>query len=146
MANSFNMEKRCFDNINKRESGSDSKTTDNGHQLKEERFRLTCKDELFPYEVGPALQQVVLKGCSVSIPGFQDSTAQSFEQFDLTSYLTLLWAGGKSRDFLRSSPTWIILWSNPININFSSFICLALIEMARNGGFGAKVSRPNAWK
>lgn len=54
MANLFNLEKRCFDNIKKREMGSDREMTDKGHKLKGDRFGLACKEKLFPYEVQPS--------------------------------------------------------------------------------------------
>lgn len=71
---------------------------DNGHKLRQKRFRLD-KKKLFHDEDSRAVKVAVQRGCTLStLGGFK-------EQPGLMSYLTLLWAGGWTRDLLQLLPT-----------------------------------------
>lgn len=75
---------------------------DNGHKLKGERFRL---------EETHAADHIVQSHCvAFNFGDFQDPPGKSPEHPSLISELTQLWAGGQTRDFPSSFPTWIFLW------------------------------------
>lgn len=61
------------------------------------------KEQHLPHEVGQAVEKVTQRGCEGSITGgFQEWPGQSLEQLGLISQVTLLGAGGWTRDLLTS--------------------------------------------
>lgn len=70
------------------------------------------KENKFHDEDGQTLAQSAQWGCTVSVlASFQNLVGQSPEQPVLSSWLTLLWAGGWATDHLRSLPTSVLPWS-----------------------------------
>lgn len=133
--------KKMFWKYQKREAGSYRKMTDNGCKLKGGRFRLACKKELFPYEVSPVLDHVVQSPFLVFKTWQHKALShliwpRIWPCFELEVEVETCW--DPLQPELSYDPTLLTL--------IFHIDCLTVIEMARNQGFGAKVSRPNDWR
>lgn len=71
-------------------------------KLNQKSFSLIISRNFFP-------MRTVRQMCKFN--SLEVFTGWCLMQPDLTSELSLLWAGSSSRDFLRSLPVWAILWS-----------------------------------
>lgn len=86
---------------------------DNGHKLKQKRFRLD-KRKLFHDDNSWAVKVAAQRLYTVHSPSlevFKSRLDKALTQAGLMSYLNLLWAGGCTRDLQQLLPTQFALWS-----------------------------------
>lgn len=87
------------------------RTRDSGHNLKWE-VQTAYKGKLFAHEDRQAMEEAAKRECAVSIlAGVEDPTGESSEQPGLSPGVSLLWAGGWTKELVRYFPAWDIQWA-----------------------------------
>lgn len=117
------------------------KVRDNRHKLKQ-KFRLDVRRNFFLWlpENILLVTLVAQRGCAVSVLGsFRTVTGRSPGQLGLTSELTLVWAGGRTRDLLTCLPDWTMLWSFFDNYGYEKDICSHDIRSPGTAGVFGKL-------